>query len=164
MTKSKLCYDWWSVGLSQCQAPRSGAQEQILITFRPLRLLLCGALSDQRTGLLCTTDAGPCQHYHSQVWVPQDSWTCFFYCLKIGDSSNLEAQVPYFLYSPRNRVGQALGSLFVASYICRATVEVFESKRPIVTDCQSVSLCVQTHLGLMTRYLLLFDSYGLVFS
>jgi hypothetical protein len=28
---------------------------------------------------------------------------------------------------------------------------------------QSVSLGVEPHLGLMTRYLLLFDSYGLVF-
>jgi hypothetical protein len=28
---------------------------------------------------------------------------------------------------------------------------------------QSVSLCVEPHLGLMTRYLLLFDSYDLVF-
>jgi hypothetical protein len=28
---------------------------------------------------------------------------------------------------------------------------------------QSVSLGVESHLGLMTRYLLLFNSYGLVF-
>jgi hypothetical protein len=33
----------------------------------------------------------------------------------------------------------------------------------IATDGQSVSLGVEPHLGLMTRYLLLFDSYGLVF-
>jgi hypothetical protein len=32
-----------------------------------------------------------------------------------------------------------------------------------LTVSQSVSLCVEPHLGLMTRYLLLFDSYGLVF-
>jgi hypothetical protein len=32
-----------------------------------------------------------------------------------------------------------------------------------LTVSQSVSLGVQPHLGLMTRYLLLFDSYGLVF-
>jgi hypothetical protein len=30
-----------------------------------------------------------------------------------------------------------------------------------LTVCQSVSLGVEPHLGLMTRYLLLFDSYGL---
>jgi hypothetical protein len=33
----------------------------------------------------------------------------------------------------------------------------------IATDGQSVSLDVEPHLELMTRYLLLFDSYGLVF-
>jgi hypothetical protein len=32
-----------------------------------------------------------------------------------------------------------------------------------LTVSQSVSLCVESHLGLMTRDLLLFDSYGLVF-
>jgi hypothetical protein len=32
-----------------------------------------------------------------------------------------------------------------------------------LTVSQSVSLCVESHLGLMTRYLLLIDSYGLVF-
>jgi hypothetical protein len=32
-----------------------------------------------------------------------------------------------------------------------------------LTVSQSVSLGVETHLGLMTRYLLLFDCYGLVF-
>jgi hypothetical protein len=30
-------------------------------------------------------------------------------------------------------------------------------------DCRSISLGVVPHLGLMTRYLLLFDSYGLAF-
>jgi hypothetical protein len=32
-----------------------------------------------------------------------------------------------------------------------------------LTDSQSVSFGVDPHLGLMTRYLLLFDSYGLAF-
>jgi hypothetical protein len=32
-----------------------------------------------------------------------------------------------------------------------------------LTVGQSVNLGVEPHLGLMTRYLLLFDSYGLVF-
>jgi hypothetical protein len=32
-----------------------------------------------------------------------------------------------------------------------------------LTVGQSLSLGVEPHLGLMTRYLLLFDSYGLVF-
>jgi hypothetical protein len=33
-----------------------------------------------------------------------------------------------------------------------------------LTVGQSVSLGVEPHLGFMTRYLLLFDSYGLVFE
>jgi hypothetical protein len=37
------------------------------------------------------------------------------------------------------------------------------SQSHIATDGQSVSLDVEPHLGLMTRYLLLFDSYGHVF-
>jgi hypothetical protein len=37
------------------------------------------------------------------------------------------------------------------------------SQSHIATDGQSVSLGVEPRLGLMTRYLLLFDSYGLVF-
>jgi hypothetical protein len=32
-----------------------------------------------------------------------------------------------------------------------------------LTVSQSASLGIEPHLGLMTRYLLLFDSYGLVF-
>jgi hypothetical protein len=49
---------------------------------------------------------------------------------------------------------------------CRATVKVFKVKVNVTLQLmvsQSVSLCVEPHLGLMTRYLLLFDSYGLVF-
>jgi hypothetical protein len=37
-----------------------------------------------------------------------------FYC-QIRGSRNLEGQIPVFI-SPRNRVAQALGCLFVASY------------------------------------------------
>jgi hypothetical protein len=38
-----------------------------------------------------------------------------------------------------------------------------QSQSHIATDGQSVSLGVEFHLRLMTRYLLLFDSYGLVY-
>jgi hypothetical protein len=48
---------------------------------------------------------------------------------QIRDSPNLDGQVPVFI-SPRKRVAQlylqTLGSLFVASYDSRATVEVFD--------------------------------------
>jgi hypothetical protein len=42
------------------------------------------------------------------------------------------------------------------------TVKSSQSQSHITTDGQSVSLGVEPQLGLMTRYLLLFDSYGLV--
>jgi hypothetical protein len=45
---------------------------------------------------------------------------------------------------------------------CQFTVKVKITLR--LTSSQSASLGVEPHLGLMTRYLLLFDSYGLVFE
>jgi hypothetical protein len=40
-------------------------------------LLMWGALSDKRTGLLFTITAGPCQHSHFRVQAPWDSWSYF---------------------------------------------------------------------------------------
>jgi hypothetical protein len=45
----------------------------------------------------------------------------------------------------------------------KGNVPTPQSQSYIATDGQSVSLGVEPHLGLMTRYLLLFDSYRLVF-
>jgi hypothetical protein len=75
-----------------------------------------GALSDERTGLLFTIAAGPRQHSHSRVRVPQD----YDHILlsQIQDSPNLEGQVP--ILSLRNRVAQlypqVIGSFFITSY------------------------------------------------
>jgi hypothetical protein len=55
---------------------------------------------------------------------------------QIPDSPNLEGQIPVFICCPK------------------VTLRLTVSK--------SVSLGVDPHLGLMTKYLLLFDSYGLV--
>jgi hypothetical protein len=44
---------------------------------------------------------------------------------------------------------------------CRGVAR--QSQSHIATDGQSVSLGLEPRLGLMTRYLLLFDCYGLVF-
>jgi hypothetical protein len=79
-----------------------------------------------------------------------------------------------------NRVAQlypqALDSLFVASYdsqgydgsirprLHTGLTILFKVKVTMrLTVSQSVSLGVVPHLGPMTRYLLLFDSYGLIF-
>jgi hypothetical protein len=69
---------------------------------------------------------------------------------------------------------RALGFLFVVSYDSQGcgggipprlyTVIKVKVKVTLrLTVSQSVSLGVEPHLGLVTRYLLLFDSYGLVF-
>jgi small ligand-binding sensory domain FIST len=45
----------------------------------------------------------------------------------------------------------------------RVSVEVKVKVTLVLTVSQSVSLGYEPHLGFMTRYLLLFDSYGLLF-
>jgi hypothetical protein len=74
-----------------------------------------------------------------------------FYCLRFETPPTWRARSPY-LYPPRNKVArlypQALGL---------HTLNSFQDK---VILRQSVSLGVEPHVGLMTRYLLLFDSYG----
>jgi hypothetical protein len=71
---------------------------------------------------------------------------------QIRDSPNLEGQVPVFI-SPRHWV-----PFSSPATTRRATVELFK-----VTLQLTVSPGVEPPLGLMTRYLLVFDSYGLVF-
>jgi hypothetical protein len=70
------------------------------------------------------------------------------------DSPNLECQVPY-LYPPKEQDGPVIppgtGFHFPSSSL---KIKVKVTLR--LTVSQSVSLGVETHLGLMTRYLLLF--------
>jgi hypothetical protein len=88
--------------------------------------MMWGALSDERVGLSFTIAAGPRQGSLSRVQIPQGSWP--YFAVSHSRPPNLEGQVPVFI-SPRTRVArlypQALGSFFVASYNCRAMVEVF---------------------------------------
>jgi hypothetical protein len=52
----------------------SGVYDQVFITVRQLRVLLMrGALSDERTGLLFTIAAGPRQRSNTRVLLPWDS-------------------------------------------------------------------------------------------
>jgi hypothetical protein len=55
----------------------SGAYDQILVLSDSAGLLMCGALSDDRTGLPFTIAAGARQRSHSWVRVPRDSWPYF---------------------------------------------------------------------------------------
>jgi hypothetical protein len=61
-------------------------------------------------------------------------------------------------YSPVNLTFPALYFDSELHYFLRN-----QSQSHIATDGQPVSLGVEPHLGLTTRYLLLFDSYDLVF-
>jgi hypothetical protein len=158
-----------------------GAYDQIFITVRQLRVCWCGALSLMRervcriqlllvlasAAILGSESRGTRDH----IWRSQ-----------IRDYPNLEGQVPVFI-SPRIRVAQlypqALGSPFFASYESQSyaggirhrlhtgnSLSLSKSEVKVtlrLTVSQSVSLGVEPHLGLMTRYFLLFNSYGLVF-
>jgi hypothetical protein len=109
----------------------------------------------------------------STVILRSESWGTRDHILlsQIRDSTNLKVQVPLFI-SPRNRVAQlypqALGSLFVASYDSQGYGGGIQTRlhtgfsRALVKVKVTLQLTV-SQLGLMTRYLLVFDSYGLVF-
>jgi hypothetical protein len=71
----------------------------------------------------------------SVITAPQRLFMCIFCCSYIATQSELHA------------------------LICIVKVKVTLR----LTISQSVGLGVEPHLGLMTRYLLLFDTYGLVF-
>jgi hypothetical protein len=90
------------------------------------------------------------------------------------NSPNLGVQVPLFI-SQKNRVAQlypqALRRILrlkglrwrYSNPAAHGVITPAQSQSHIAIDCQSVSLGVEPHLRLMTRYLLLSDSYGLVF-
>jgi hypothetical protein len=148
-SKSKLCYDQRSVG-----------QSVLVSTLRPdfyycqtvMGLLMWGTLSDKRTGLPFTIGAGP----------SVTGLVTIFYCFKFKTPPTWRARPPYSYhpgtgwpsYTPRHWVPFSSPPTTPLAYVkvmLRLTVT------------QSVSLGVKPHLGLMTRYLLLFGSYGLIF-
>jgi hypothetical protein len=107
-----------------------------------------GALSDERTGLSFTIAAGPRQRSHFRVRV----LVTVFYSLRFDTSvfvASYDSQGYGGGIRPRLHTG--------------LTQSKSKSKSRL-TVSQSVSLGVEPRLGLMTRYLLLFDSYGPVIN
>jgi hypothetical protein len=112
---------WLTVSRPIClgDKPPSGAQAQIFISQTVVGLLMWGALSDKRTGLLITTAAGPCQCSHSRV----------FYCLRFETPVTKRASSLH-LYPPGTGWPSYTTRHWVPSSLPptthRATVEVFE--------------------------------------
>jgi hypothetical protein len=76
-SQSYVTTDGQSASLSWCQAPIWGPRPDFYYCQTVAGLLMWGALSYQRTGLSCTTAAGPRQRSHTRVRVPRDSWSYF---------------------------------------------------------------------------------------
>jgi hypothetical protein len=74
--------------------------------------------------------------------------------------------VPQLIHCSNWLNSQAGGHLSPTSYSSNCSLKTLSNQVKVtlwLTVSQSVSLGVKPHLGLMTRYLLPFDSYGLVF-
>jgi hypothetical protein len=101
-------------------------------------------------GLSFTIAAGPRQRINSRVRVPWYSQPYF----TVSDS-----RLPFYVSSYDSQ-GYG-GGIRPRLHTEIRSLEVEVTLR--LTVSQSVSFGVGPHLGLMTRYLLFFDSYGLVF-
>jgi hypothetical protein len=143
---------------------------------------MSGAHSDEKMGLSFTITAGPRQCTHSWVRGPRDSWSYF----TVSDSRLPQPGGPGpLIYIPQEQAGPVIppGTGFPFGRLLRlaglrwrystppsrwdATNSCLPTSQSQVTlrltVSQSVSLGIEPRLGLMTRYLVLFDSYGLVF-
>jgi hypothetical protein len=77
-SKSKLCYDRWSVGQSvSLSSTHLEHKTRFYYCQRVAGLLMWGTVCDERTSLSFTIAAGPRQHSHSRVRVPRNSWPYF---------------------------------------------------------------------------------------
>jgi hypothetical protein len=109
----------------------SGAQDQICITVKQLRVCWCGALSLTR-GRVCRLQLFLALTSAAILGSESHGTHDHILLSQIRESSNLESQVPLFI-SPRNRVAQlypqALGSLFVVSYDSQGRILWIESNK-----------------------------------
>jgi hypothetical protein len=140
--------DGQSASLSSNKAPIWGLRPDFYYCQTVAGLLMWGALCDERTGLSFTIAAGPRRRSHSRVRVPWDSRPYF----TVSDS-----RLP-FLSPPSTR---------------RARVEIFDpastrdsqSQSYIATDGRSISKswCRAPSGAHDQIFIIVFDSYGLVF-
>jgi hypothetical protein len=119
-SESKLCYDWRSVDQSVLvSSTHLVLKPQIFISVRQLRVSWCGVPSVMKEWVCCLQLL---LAFASAVILGSKSCETHDHILlsQVWDSPNLEGQFPVFI-SPTNRVAQALGSLFLASYDSRGS-------------------------------------------
>jgi hypothetical protein len=158
--------------------PPSGAQDQIFVTIKQLRVCWCGAPFLTR-GRICRLQLPLA--FASAVILGSESHGSHYHILlsQFRDSPNLEGQVPVFI-SSRNRVAQlypqTLNSLFVPSYDSQgysrgirtrlqAGIKVSKSKWKLCYDRRPVGQSIMVsslHLGLKTIFLLCQTFAGLL--
>jgi hypothetical protein len=145
--QSYIATDGESVSKSWCRAP-SGTHDQIFSYYylTVTVLFLWGALSDERTGLSFVYAAGNTKHGLTRV--KDTTYTRPYFTV-----SDLRLSISSPPTTPR-----VTAELFdpASTRVCPFLDKDKVTLRP--TASQSVSLGVELHLGLMTRYLLLFDS------
>jgi hypothetical protein len=90
-SKSKLYYDRRSAGQSALvSSTRLGLRPEFYYCLTVAGLLMWGAISDERTGLLLTSAAGPRQRSHSWYRVPT-----IFYYLRFETPKTWRSRSPY---------------------------------------------------------------------
>jgi hypothetical protein len=131
--------------------PHLGVTIRYLLFFDSYGLVFVGRPFWREDASAFLYAAGPCQRSLSRVRVPEYSRPYFTVSdLRLPlSSSPTTRRVTVEVFDPASTQG--------------ITVEVQVQVTLRLTVCQSVSLGVEPHLGLMTTYLLLFDSYGLDF-
>jgi hypothetical protein len=130
--------------LSWCQAPVWALWRHFYCCHTVARLLILGAVSDERMGLPFTIAAGPRQHNHSWSRVLQDSWPYF----TVSDSRppTWRVRSPY-LYPP---------GTWWPSYTPRHWVTFLS---PLQPTRQGYGEGIRTHLhaGIWTNFLIHFS-------
>jgi hypothetical protein len=151
---------------------QSGAYDQIFISLRPLQVFFYVGRSLWRENGSAVYNCCWSSPVQSLSGPSPGELVTISYCLRFETPQ--PGGLGPSIYIPQEQGGtvipQALGSLFVPSYVSEGcgggilTNLMNKFKLTLrLTVSQSVSLAIEPYVGLMTRYLLLSDSYGLVF-